>query len=393
MQGFDLLAKRLAPYYSYFQVSNRLIFTGHSHQAWPDLAFEGQKEAFMCAAGKMDAKWEIAFKKADKLRDYLRTYYQDEEGYYSFASNTHELLLRCLSALDLHKKQKIITTDGEFYTLSRQLTRLEEEGITVVRVPHDPPSETFRHIQEAVCSRTAAILCSHIFYRSALINTALYKIAEVAKQVNIPMIIDDYHGTNVVPLRLKELSHCYVLGGGYKYLQWGEGNGFLRFPKTCMLRPALTGWLASFEEVSQGAGAQKEISYDTGNMRFSGATYDPSSQFRAARVVDFFREQQLSGEKLRDQYQAQLAYMQAQFLTLHCAPEQLKLLHDVPATQRGGFLALQSPKASEICVELHKAGVSTDVRGDVLRFGAAPYIQKRQIQEAFRLLKAVLKNI
>ena len=145
-------------------------------------------------------------------------------------------------------------------------------------------------------------------------------------------------------------------GGGYKYLQWGEGNGFLRFPKTCMLRPALTGWLASFEEVSQGAGAQKEISYDTGNMRFSGATYDPSSQFRAARVVDFFREQQLSGEKLRDQYQAQLAYMQAQFLTLHCAPEQLKLLHDVPATQRGGFLALQSPKASEICVELHKAG-------------------------------------
>ena len=36
----------LAPHYSRFRVAERLLFTGHSHQAWPDVAFDGQVEAW-----------------------------------------------------------------------------------------------------------------------------------------------------------------------------------------------------------------------------------------------------------------------------------------------------------------------------------------------------------
>ena len=36
----------LAPHYSRFRVSERLLLTGHSHQAWPDRAREGQIRAF-----------------------------------------------------------------------------------------------------------------------------------------------------------------------------------------------------------------------------------------------------------------------------------------------------------------------------------------------------------
>ena len=31
-------------------------------------------------------------------------------------------------------------------------------------------------------------------------------------------------------------SHAFVVGGGYKYCQLGEGNAFLRFPPGCELR-------------------------------------------------------------------------------------------------------------------------------------------------------------
>jgi kynureninase len=51
----------LAEYYSKFKVSERLLFTGHSHQAWPDCGFEGQKEAWFDAAEFVDDKWEKAF--------------------------------------------------------------------------------------------------------------------------------------------------------------------------------------------------------------------------------------------------------------------------------------------------------------------------------------------
>jgi hypothetical protein len=40
------LAAELAPEYSRAGVAERLLLSGHSHQAWPDVALEGQIEAF-----------------------------------------------------------------------------------------------------------------------------------------------------------------------------------------------------------------------------------------------------------------------------------------------------------------------------------------------------------
>ncbi len=58
----------LAPHYSRARVGERLLLTGHSHQAWPDCAAEGQLEAFEHAARMLDDKWERAFAKADEVR-------------------------------------------------------------------------------------------------------------------------------------------------------------------------------------------------------------------------------------------------------------------------------------------------------------------------------------
>ena len=58
----------LAPYYSRFRVAERLLLTGHSHQAWPDRAELGQRRAWEDAAEWVDKKWERAFERA--LSDY-----------------------------------------------------------------------------------------------------------------------------------------------------------------------------------------------------------------------------------------------------------------------------------------------------------------------------------
>ncbi len=44
------------------------------------------------------------------------------------------------------------------------------------------------------------------------------------------------------------------------------------------------------------------VEYPKGGMRFAGATYDPTSHYRAARVFDFFAEQGLTPEALRENY-------------------------------------------------------------------------------------------
>ena len=46
----------LARHYSRFEVSDRLLLTGHSHQAWPDRGFDGQRRAWFDAAEHLDEK-------------------------------------------------------------------------------------------------------------------------------------------------------------------------------------------------------------------------------------------------------------------------------------------------------------------------------------------------
>ena len=59
-------ANSLARHYSRFRVGERLLLTGHSHQAWPDVAREALARAFDDAAALVDGKWERAFAQAGR---------------------------------------------------------------------------------------------------------------------------------------------------------------------------------------------------------------------------------------------------------------------------------------------------------------------------------------
>lgn len=388
MSEIDQLANKLIPHYSHFRVSERLLFTGHSHQAWPDVALEGQSEYFHVCAEMVDNKWEAAFEKTEILRGYLRNYYDDPDGFYCREESTHFLMVSLLSSFDLKNKPKIITTDGEFHSLFRQLTRLEEEGLEIVRVPVNPDPTFGERIIEEIDVNTSAIMLSRVYFETSLVNAHLSEIAAAARVHGIPVIIDDYHGTNTVPLSIREegLEDCFILIGGYKYLQWGEANCFLRFPKDCELRPVITGWFASFSTLEKPRN-NYPIQYDHSDQRFASATYDPSSQFRAAKVVEFFNEQGLTPEVLRSQYQDQVGLLRSLFLQKDFDPSVIKLTHTESLSRNGGFLSLTSPKARELRADLLNRGIFTDARDQILRFGPAPYTTEAQIEEVMEELK------
>jgi kynureninase len=395
-EQIDELAQQLAPHYQKFDVANRLLFTGHSHQAWPDVAMDGYIESFEQAATLVDNKWEQAFEQTETLRNYLRSYYDDPDGRYCLGPNTHQLLVALLSSFDLSTKPKVITTAGEFHSMYRQLKRASEEGLQPVflDVDDDNLASLPDRIQQEIDDQTAAIALSRVYFETGLVQPQLTRIASIARQAGVPLIIDDYHGTNVVPISLaeSELEDCFILIGGYKYLQWGEANCFLRFPKDCALRPAITGWFASFSTLDQPR-TDEPVAFDDGDQRFASGTYDPVSQYRAAKVVDFFREHNLTPGRLRKQYMSQLELMRAEFQRHDIDPSVITLRHTEPLERNGGFLALRSDHARTIRATLLERGVFTDARGEILRFGPAPYITSAQIKEAMQALNEVVSEI
>jgi kynureninase len=369
----------LAEHYSAFRVSERLFITGHSHQAWPDVAREGQLEAWEDAAEHIDLKWERAFAKSEHLRDGVRGLLDDPGAAVALAGNTHELVLRFLSALPLRARPKLVSTDAEFHTLRRQLGRLAEEGLDVVRLPARPV-DTLAERLAAEAPGASAVLVSAVLFEDSRIVPGLPALAEACADAGAELLVDAYHALGCLPFTIAGLEPAWIVGGGYKYLQLGEGNCFLRLPPQADdLRPAITGWFAEFEEL-HAAHEPGATEYPRGSMRFAGSTYDPTSHYRAARVLDFFEEQGLSPGRLRESYLRQTTLIAERFDALGLSD--VARDRETPLDRFGGFIALESDRAEELSRRLLDAGVVTDSRGRYLRLGPAPYHSDEQLEQA-----------
>jgi kynureninase len=376
----------LAEHYSAFRVSERLFLTGHSHQAWPDVGREGQVEAWKDAAEHADLKWEQAFAKAERLREGVRRLLEDPGAPVALGPNTHELVLRFLSSLPLRERPKLVTTDGEFHTLRRQLGRLAEEGVEVVRLPARPV-RTLAERLAAEAQGASAVLVSAVLYEDARIVPELPSLSEACADAGAELLVDAYHALGCLPFTVSDLERAWIVGGGYKYLQLGEGNCFMRLPPQAdELRPAITGWYAEFDEL-HAAHEPGATPYPRGSMRFAGSTYDPTSHYRAARVLDFFQEHELTPERLRESYLQQTTLLVERFDDLGLSD--ITRDRETPLSAFGGFLALESERAEELSRRLLEAGVVTDSRGRYLRLGPAPYHSDQQLEAAVEHLGRV----
>ena len=385
---------QLAPHYARFRVAERLLLTGHSHQAWPDVGFDAQSLAWLDAALYVDEKWEHAFAQADRVRAGFTRLLGDAGGGIALAPSVHELVVRLVSALPLRARPRLVTTSGEFYSTRRQLNRLEEEGIAVVRVAEAPLESLAARLAAAVDDRTALVLVSAVFFDTGRIARGLADVGASCRRHGARLLVDAYHALNVVPFSVTDegLGDAFVVGGGYKYCQIGEGNCFLRLPPDGdQLRPVVTGWFSEFTVLAERQ-LPGRVAYGEGGDRFAGATYDPTSNYRAAAVFEFFREQGLTAELLREVSQHQIGLLAAAFDALDLDPAVVSRDRDVPLSEIGGFLALRSPIATTLTQRLHTRGVSTDARGEVLRLGPAPYLSDQQLRDAIGLLGDVARD-
>ncbi|NKB89596.1 MAG: kynureninase [Acidobacteria bacterium] len=383
----------IAADYSRFGVADRMLLSGHSHQAWPDCGFEGQQKAWLDAAELVDRKWERAFAKAERVRDGWRRLLDEPDAEVALGANTHELVIRLLSALPLDQRPRIVTTDGEFHTLRRQFDRLEEAGIEIHRVAAEPVDTLAARLAQEVDARTALVGVSCVMFRSAHIVPNLGELATACARQGSALLVDSYHALNVVPFSVPRqgLESAFVVGGGYKYCQFGEGNCFLRVPRDCDLRPVITGWYAEFEALEEKADGT--VKYGRGAGRFAGATYDPTAHYRAASVLDYFEERGLTAEVLREVSQHQVGVLADGFDALDMDPRVIARDRSAPLANTAGFLALRAEQAGVVSEALFERGVANDYRDDVLRLGPAPYLSDSQLRAAIEILGEIIKDV
>ena len=383
-----------AAHYSRFRVTERILLTGHSHQAWPDVAFEAQQRAWLDAAELVDDKWDRAFEQAARVRGGFARLLGDAAENIALGHNTHELVTRWLSALPFKARRRVVTTTGEFHTIRRQLDRVAEEGVDVVRVPARPVEDLAERVAHAVDDRTLAVMVSSVLFETAEIVPDLNRVADACEASGAALLVDAYHHLNVVPFNVRAagLERAFVTGGGYKYCQLGEGNCFLRVPPATRLRPLLTGWFAEFQVLDEPSGRTSPVAYPAGAAAFAGATYDPTSHYRAAAVFEFHRAQELTPDRLRAISLHQVGLLESAIGALDLDPSKARVVKIRP-DRRAGFLAVQSPHAATLAHALRQSAVFADSRGDILRLGPAPYVSDEQLAEAVVKLSRIITTV
>lgn len=350
----------------------------HSHHFWPDVTLQAVNAYWQDAAELADHKWEKIFE--EKIPAFQRgiasTLKLPDPGQIALAPNTHELVYRLLSTFDYSQPLRILTTDGEFYSFTRQLLRLEElSSVEVVRVPTQPfDSLHQRFKQELESGRYQLAVASQVFFDSGVAFPGLIELAS-HKPDSTEMLIDGYHAFYARPTDLSTIADkVFYVAGSYKYLGAGEGACFMSIPANCQLRPLNTGWFAEMAELENRT---EGVSFGNNWLRFAGATMDYAPFYKALAVMELFEKENITVDTIHKVVlQNQRRFLSAMDAAQHPLLNRQNLIaHDLE-NGHGNFFTFRcgsAENAENLQAELHTKNVLCDRRKQLLRLGFAIY--------------------
>lgn len=362
---------------------DRLHFAAHSHHLWPDASYLGQIAAWEDGVRLADRKWDRVL---GEIFPAGQQHVAAELGLpdpstVTFGQNTHELLVRLVSAIP-RRPVRILSTDGEFHSFRRQAARWIEAG--TIELDHVPVGPGFADalIERARSGSYDLIFVSQMMFGTGRALDRIETLASLARPEGPWIVIDGYHGFMAVETDLSQVAdRVFYLAGGYKYAMAGEGVALMHAPAGYGLRPEVTGWYAEFDDLSLPPGS---IGYLPDARRFLGATFDPSGLYRFVAVRDMLADEGLTTAAIN----AHVAPLRDRLLAgLSGTPlGEAELLNPPGDGPQARFLAFRHPRAAAWKARLAEEDVVVDVRGDVLRIGIGLYHDPVDVD---RLLEAL----
>jgi selenocysteine lyase/cysteine desulfurase len=362
----------------------RIHLAAHSHHFWPDAACDAHRRALADAARLADNKWDKIFSELiPRVQRGIATLLAlPDPATVAFAPNTHDFVRRLISALPAGKTARVLTSDSEFHSFTRQIARLEEDAlVAVTRIPAEPfASFPERFAAAARRGGHDLVFVSQVFFNSAATSGPLDDIVGAVADAQALVVVDGYHGFMALPTNVSaSAGRAFYLAGGYKYAMAGEGVCFMHCPPGFAPRPRDTGWFAAFGALSGGG---TSVAYGVDGSRFMGATFDPSGLYRLAAVLDWMDGIGLTVEAIHAHVLALQEAFRAGLARARLLGDARLVTPVAAGAARGHFLTFETPDAQAVHDRLMRADIVTDVRGERIRFGFGCYHTADEIEAA-----------
>ncbi len=166
----------------------------------------------------------------------------------ALAPSTSVALAAVASALDYHRRPRVVVGELDFPTLA--YAWMARPDVEVVRVPSDDGTTIDpARFADAVDGRTALLATSHVYFTTGAIQD-LPALAEIAHRRGALLLVDAYQSVGQIPVNAPASGADILTTGPLKWLLGGPGLAYLWLQQelASTLVPTLGGWFGAREQ-------------------------------------------------------------------------------------------------------------------------------------------------
>jgi kynureninase len=282
--------------------------------------------------------------------------------------------------------RKVVVTDMDFPT-NHYVWRAQERVGLEVDVVSSPdgiridPADVVARIDD----RTAAVNLNRVLFESSWIMD-LGPIVDAARAHGALVVVDDFHGTGVVPFDVHAADADFVLSGALKWLCGGQGIAFLYVKGALVesLEPRVAGWFGTQDPFGFD---RTTLRYRADARRFETGTGTLPQAWTASGGMSIILEVGTEAIRARTGELTEEVVRRADAVGL-------ELLSPRDPSRRGGSVRVRVPGgragAQDLLHALLARDVVLDARGDALRISPHFFNNEDDIERCFEELGALL---
>ena len=283
------------------------------------------------------------------------------------------------TCFDMAGRSKVILTSMDFPTNHYVWRAQERRGAKLDIIDSsDGISIDAEDVVARIDDQTLMVNANRVLFESNWIMD-MPAIIEAAHARGAHVLIDDFHGSGIVPIDVHELNVDFLLSGALKWLLGGQGIAFLYCRRDLIeqLDPLVVGWF----------GTEKPFDFDRSSLRlrkdarrFETGTYALPQAWTAAAGLEIILEVGVDRIRQRNQELTRR-------IIEHADDMGLELLSPRDDSRRGGLVRVRAPGgragAESLLHALFEKDVVLDSRDDALRISPHFFNNEADIDRCF----------
>ena len=290
------------------------------------------------------------------------------------------------TALDLEARPKIVLSDMDFPTNHYVWRAQERRGakLDVILSPDEIRVEEEDYVAR-IDDQTSVVNVNRVFFESSWILD-LAPIITAAHERGAIVVVDDFHGSGIVPIDVHELGVDFLLSGVLKWLCGGQGLALLYCRRDLIepMQPLVAGWFGTEDPFDFD---RSELRFRSDARRFETGTYTLPQAWTAAGGLSIIEEVGVENIRARNQELTTAVIDRADDMGL-------EILSPRQETRRGGLVRVRIPGGREVTERvlhaLFERDVVLDSRGDALRISPHFFNDESDLDRCFQQLREVL---